>query len=272
MPKSPRRTRPSRKPVSTPHQTDPEISARLLAFLYGDVGLNQHRMAKLLGTSIAAVERAVKKAKLKPLRPVLGEYNRAALARFLEICGPKVKDTLPKNVRPEYLWVEIRKLLRRAVPSFFANEILPARVLERFLEDLPHILKAAEARLAKPRLELLHGEFQLDKHDIAELLDVPPAVVAKALAEARVHRGEFYLSLTGDGYCRLAQALGRAEFPLEDRMHEGFERFLRRQMVSARDGFRAMVRAGQVDWSAVDRFIATETVHAEKKERLFKKT
>src|SRR5262249_25511172 len=60
----------------------PPIPSKYLGFLYGDLGLSQAEIARLLGKTLAAVERGVKAAQLKPREPVLGEYNRAALRRF----------------------------------------------------------------------------------------------------------------------------------------------------------------------------------------------
>ncbi len=237
------------------------LTRKRLAFLYGDLGLDQRRIAELLGTGKAAVARAVKELALKYRESAHGPHNREAYARFRQLVSP-TSEELADDIPPQRLWFAIRVRLRQELSHALEQTLVVSialKNLDKFLADLPHILKAAEARLTTARLKLLYGEFRFRAAEIAALLDVPLETTKRVLAQTGIIRGEPYLGLLDDELA-LAHALGRAGWPepnygLRD---SDLQMFIAERR-SVRNHFKHLALTSRFfDWSAVDRFLADE--------------
>lgn len=240
-----------------------------LAFLYGDVGLSQPLIAKLVGMSRGVVSRAVKEGGLKPLVPKFGEWNREAAMRFPSTLPPTLSH--PDDVPSEQLWVEIRKALRRQVPTLIGAGPTELRKLRSFLRGLPYILGAARARLTEGRLKLLHGNLGFERADLAVTFDAPLATVAHAIDAFHIEKNREYFHLFDGGLVRLADALGVDEWSVDNAKGDSAWRIHRKQVFAARAELRRLGLRGDLDWGRLDAFVAFEGERTELLERVMKR-
>lgn len=252
-----------------------EPDASRVAFLYGDLGLDQRTIARLLGTSIGAIERSVKAHALVRHQPSRGAWSET-LVRDLAL---RLGLTLPdlNGVAPEDVWTKLRVALRAELPKRLTRDAKGWFLLDGFLADLPHRQRAAHDRITRTRLQFLHGDLGVQAPEIARLLDVSWSAVRAALDRAKVHRNEItHIGLNEELLTTLAHALGCDAWPIERTSADGYFRD-DRQWPAVRQGTATgllrLATERRLDLAALDEFIAAiPRLVAERRARLMSKT
>ncbi len=232
--------------------------SRHVAFLYGDLGLDQRRIAQTLKVSIGSVERSVKQNQLVRHCPPNGEWSEGLVR---ELAG-RLHVTLPdlNGRNPEDVWTRLRVALRGEVPKALARDGKAGFVLDSFLDDLPYLVRASAARLTPARLQFLHGDLGMNAQEIALLFDASWSAVRAALDREKVHRNEMvHHDLDEDLLTQLARSLGRSEWVIHRGGSDGYIRMDRhwsaiRRGVSA--GLHRLKTEGRLDLAVLDQFIA----------------
>ena len=248
-------------PVKTPARPAPKIpphgpDARRIAFLYADLGLDQRTIARLLKTSIGAVERSVKARALVRHQPSYGPWSEALAREFAAWLGLTLPDVT--TVDPEDVWTRLRVALRTEVPKKLLRDPKAWFRVDGFLADLPHRQKAADDRLARARLVFLHGDLGMNAPEIARVLDASWVAVRKALDREKLHRNErAHAELNEALLTTLARALGRDEWPI---LRVGdYYRYDRNWSIVRRgttEGLLRLASERRLDLAVLDQFIA----------------
>ncbi len=246
-----------------------------VAFLYSDLGLDQRTIARLLKSSIGAVERVVKARALVRHQPLHGAWSEALVREFATWLGL----TLPAlaQVDPEDVWTKLRVALRNAIVKKLERDPNAVFLLDRFLRDLPHRQRAAEERLTRERLGFLHGDLGMQAPEIARLLEASWSAVRTVLDREKLHRNDSaQQGLNEELLTTLARTLGCEEWPIERASSDGYFRD-DRQWSAVRGGTaRGLLRLAaehRLDLAVLDRFIAMiPKLVAERRARLLSKT
>lgn len=252
-----------------------EPDASRVAFLYGDLGLDQRTIARLLGTSIGAIERSVKARALVRHQPSHGAWSEALVVDLATRLGLTLPDV--NGVAPEDVWAKLRVALRTELPKRLTRDVKVWFRLDGFLADLPHRQRAAHDRLTRTRLQFLHGDLGMQAPEIARLLDVSWSAVRAALDRAKVHRNEIvHMGLNEELLTTLAHALGCEAWPIERASSDGYFRD-DRQWTAIRQGTATgllrLAAERRIDFAALDGFIASiPKLVAERHARLMSKT
>lgn len=267
---------PSKKPApKAPMMRRSEPDPARVAFLYSDLGLDQRTIARLLKSSIGAVERVVKARALVRHQPLHGAWSEALVREFATWLGL----TLPAlaQVDPEDVWTKLRVALRNAIVKKLERDPNAVFLLDRFLRDLPHRQRAAEERLTRERLGFLHGDLGMQAPEIARLLEASWSAVRTVLDREKLHRNDSaQQGLNEELLTTLARTLGCEEWPIERASSDGYFRD-DRQWSAVRGGTaRGLLRLAaehRLDLAVLDRFIAMiPKLVAERRARLLSKT
>ncbi len=266
---------PSKKTArTTPPIRHATPDAARVAFLYGDLGVDQRTIARLLKTSIGAVERVVKARALARHQSPHGAWSEPLvreLASWLDLTLPALT-----QVDPEDVWTKLRVALRSALVRKLERDPSAAFLLDRFLIDLPHRQRAAHDRLTRERLQFLHGDLGMQAPEMARLLDVSWAAVRAALDREKLYRNEpYHPGLDEELLTTLARALGCEAWPIERVSSDGYFRD-DRQWSAVRGGsvkgLLQLAAKRRLDLAVLDQFIAAiPTLVAERRARLMSK-
>jgi len=245
-----------------------------VAFLYGDLGVDQREIARLLGTSIGAVERAVKANVLTRHQPPHGAWSEALVREFAALTAINLPAL--DHVDPEDVWTKLRVALRAELPKRISRDARALFRVDGFLAALPHRQRAALRRLTRERLEFLRGDLGMQTPEIARLLDVSWSAAHTAVAHLKVHRSEpYHQGLNEELLGTLARALGTDAWPIERMSSDGYLRE-DRQWSSVRGGTaKGLLRLAaerRLDLAVLDQFIADiPKLVAERRARLMSK-
>lgn len=244
---------------------------RHVSFLYGDLGLDQRSIARLLQASITSIERSVKKNGLVRHHPPQGEWSERLvhdLAKRLDLKLPSLT-----GVEPADRWTRLRIAMRGGVSKALARDGAALDKLDAFLGDLPAQLAAAEARLTRPRLGFLHGDLGMEPAAIARLLDASWSGVRRALNGARIDRNQMvHADFNEDLLAVLARTLGRGEWYIDRTSSDGYiriDRYWTALRKGTGEGLLQLAAEHRLDLAALDQFISMiPKLVAERKARL----
>lgn len=266
-------------PVKKPTKKAPAIRVAApdparVAFLYGDLGIDQRTIAQLLKTSIGAVERSVKAHALVRHQPPHGPWSEGLVREFATWLGLALPDL--DGVAPEDVWTKNRVALRTELTKRLTRDTNLWFRLDGFLTDLPHRLRAAQERLTRERLQFLHGELGMTAPEIARLLDASWSAVRRALDREKLHRNDSaHQGLNEELLTTLARALGCEEWPIGRRSSDGYFREDRQWSAICGGTAKGLLRLAaerRLDLAVLDWFIAAiPRLVAERRARLLSK-
>ncbi len=230
-----------------------------IAFLYGDLGVDQRTIARLLKTSIGAVERSVKAHALIRHKPSHGAWSEVIaheLATRLDLTLPDFDDAAPEDV-----WTKIRVALRTELTKRLTRDTTAWFRLDGFLADLPHRQRAAQERLTRERLQFLHGDLGMPAPEVARLLDASWSAVRATLDREKLHRNDStHQGLNEELLTTLARALGCEAWPIARTSSDGYFRE-DRQWSAVRGGtakgLLQLAAERRLDLAVLDWFIAS---------------
>ena len=249
--------------------SETRVSRVWLGFLHADLGLPQSEVARMLKVPQGAIAKAAESAGLRRQRPRHGEYPMSVFCDLAEILA--LEKPAFVNVDADRVWAAMRTTLVREVRRT-AKQPERWNRLGEYIERLPFLLKAADSRLTKPRIELLHGDLGASAAEITTLLDASWSSVRRAIARYGVDQHSLVHNelLSDEGLDELARRLGLAEWQKEWTTRARSDLIWTAAKRETRQGLLKLVGRHRLDLAVLDRFIAEiPAINEQRRERMF---